>query len=319
MSTSTFEKLLQKILKRLREGITGLKGANVMGKIRKAILPVAGFGTRFLPATKAQPKEMLPVVDKPVVQYLVEEAVESGIEEVIFVTGRGKRAIEDHFDISFELEETLVEKSKHDLLESVHKISGLAKFSYVRQSMPLGDGHAVLQAAHVVGDEPVLVLFGDCIYDSLIPASKQLIETFNEYGFSVIGMSQVELSEVSKFGVIECVMLDKSTYKITKMIEKPKPEASNSRFVAVGKYIITPEIMNVLASMTSGNSGEIRLIDAFQILLEKNRPLYGKELQGEWLDTGDKFNFLKATIKLGLKHPEVGEKLREYLKELNVQ
>ena len=282
---------------------------NIMGKIRKAILPVAGFGTRFLPATKAQPKEMLPVVDKPVVQYLVEEAVESGIEEIIFVTGRGKRAIEDHFDISFELEETLVEKSRHELLASVRKISDLAKFSYVRQSMPLGDGHAILQAAHVVGDEPVLVLFGDCIYDSIIPASKQLIDTFQEYGHSVVGMSRVEFDEVSKFGVIEGAMLDKSTYEITKMIEKPKPGASSSNLAAVGKYIVTPEVMNILASMTNGNSGEIRLIDAFQILLENNRPLYGKELQGEWLDTGDKFNFLKATIKLGLKHPEVGKSL----------
>lgn len=290
-----------------------------MGKIRKAILPVAGFGTRFLPATKAQPKEMLPVVDKPVIQYLVEEAVESGIEEIIFVTGRGKRAIEDHFDISFELEETLVEKSRHELLASVRKISGLAKFSYVRQSMPLGDGHAVVQAAHVVGDEPVLVLFGDCIYDGIIPASRQLIDTFEKYGHSVVGMSRVEFDEVSKFGVIEGSLLGKLTYEITRMIEKPKPETSNSNLVAVGKYIITPEVMDILASMTSGNSGEIRLIDAFQVLLENNRPLYGKELQGEWLDTGDKFNFLKATIKLGLKHPEVGEKLRKYLKELNLE
>lgn len=289
-----------------------------MGKIRIAILPVAGFGTRFLPATKAQPKEMLPVVDKPVVQYLVEEAVESGIEEIIFVTGRGKRAIEDHFDISFELEETLVEKSKHDLLVSVRKVSELAKFSYVRQSMPLGDGHAVLQAAHIVRDEPVLVLFGDCIYDSKIPASKQLMDAFDEFGSSVIGMSSVELSEVSKFGVIEGSILDKSTYKITKMIEKPQPGASTSRHVAVGKYIITPEVMSILSTMTKGNSGEIRLIDAFQVLLERDRPLCGKELQGEWLDTGDKFNFLKATIKLGLKHPEVGEKLRAYLKDLKV-
>lgn len=290
-----------------------------MGRIRKAILPVAGFGTRFLPATKAQPKEMLPVVDKPVVQYLVEEAVESGIEEIIFVTGRGKRAIEDHFDTSFELEETLVEKSRLELLKSVRKISDLAKFSYVRQSMPLGDGHAVLQAAHVVGNEPVLVLFGDCIYDSVIPASKQLIDTFDEYGYSLVGMSRVERDEISKFGVIEGSLLDNSTYEITKLIEKPKPGVSNSNLVAVGKYIITPEVMDVLATMKCGNSGEIRLIDAFQILLENNSHLYGKELEGEWLDTGDKFNFIKATIKLGLKHPEVGEKLREYLKELNVR
>jgi UTP--glucose-1-phosphate uridylyltransferase len=162
-------------------------------------------------------------------------------------------------------------------------------------------------------------LFGDCIYDSIIPASKQLIDTFQEYGDSVIGMSQVEIDEVSKFGVIEGFMVDKSTYEITKLIEKPKSEEANSNLVAVGKYIITPEVMDILGSMDCGISGEIRLIDAFQILLDNNRRLYGKELQGEWLDTGDKFNFLKATIKLGLKHPEVGEKLRAYLKELNVR
>jgi UTP--glucose-1-phosphate uridylyltransferase len=287
-------------------------------KIRKAILPVAGFGTRFLPATKSQPKEMLPIVDKPVIQYLVEEAVDSGIEEVVFVTGRGKRAIEDHFDISFELEETLVEKNRHDLLESVHQISSLAKFSYVRQPMPLGDGHAVFQAYHVVGNEPALVLFGDCIYDGSIPASKQLIKVFQEYGCSIIGMSRVEMQEISKFGVIEGVSLDESTYEIKRMVEKPKPEEAMSNLVAVGKYIVTPEVMDILGSMKNGESGEIRLIDAFQILLKNNGRLYGKVLEGEWLDTGDKFNYIKATIKLGLKHPEIGEKLRKYLKELDI-
>lgn len=281
-------------------------------------MPVAGFGTRFLPATKAQPKEMLPIVDKPVVQYLVEEAVESGIEEIIFVTGRGKRAIEDHFDISFELEETLVEKSKHDLLAAVHGISELAKFSYVRQSMPLGDGHAVLQAAHIIRDEPVLVLFGDCIYDSSIPASKQLIECFDVYKKSVIGMSQVPMHEVSKFGVIECDAVERSVFKILRMVEKPKEHEARSNFVAVGKYIITPEIIDILSAMGHGNSGEIRLIDAFEILIEKGGTIYGKELEGDWLDTGDKFNFIKATIRLGLKHPEVGEKLRNYLAGLNI-
>ncbi|MFA6047605.1 MAG: UTP--glucose-1-phosphate uridylyltransferase GalU [Parcubacteria group bacterium] len=289
-----------------------------MKKVKKAILPVAGFGTRFLPATKSQPKEMLPVVDKPVIQYLVEEAVESGIEEIIFVTGRGKRAIEDHFDISFELEETLVEKNKQDLLEAVQKISNLAKFSYVRQPMPLGDGHAVLQAKHIVGDEPVLVLFGDCLYDSQVPASKQLIEVYEKYGDSVIGMSQVEKEEVSKFGVLEGIHLENHTYEIKGMVEKPKPEDAKSNLVAVGKYIITPEVMDILANMKHGKSGEIRLADAFSEMLENNRPLYGKELEGEWLDTGDKFNFIKASIHLGLKHPEIGEKLKEYLKKIKL-
>lgn len=285
-----------------------------MQKIRKAILPVAGFGTRFLPATKAQPKEMLPIVDKPVIQYLVEEAVASGIEEIVFVTGRGKRAIEDHFDTSYELEDTLVEKNKHDLLKEVTKIAKLAKFSYVRQPMPLGDGHALLQAAHIIGNEPALVIFGDCLYDSEVPASKQLIETYEKYGDSVIGLSEVKKEEVSNFGVIDGVKLDESTYEVKGMVEKPKPEEAPSNLVAVGKYIITPEVFEVLAGMQHGKSGEIRLADAFDIMLENNRPIYGKILEGEWLDTGDKFNFVKATIHMGLKHPEIGKKLQDYLK-----
>jgi len=290
-----------------------------MSKIKKAILPVAGFGTRFLPATKSQPKEMLPVVDKPVIQYLVEEAVASGIEEIIFVTGRGKRAIEDHFDISFELEETLVEKNKQDLLEAVQKISGLAKFSYVRQQMPLGDGHAILQAAHIIGNEPALILFGDCLYDSKVPASKQLIEVYEKYNDVVIGMANVEKEEVSKFGVLSGTRLENCTYEINKIVEKPKPEEAESTLVAVGKYIVTPEVMKILSEMKGGKSGEIRLADAFEIMLEKNMPIYGKELEGEWLDTGDKFNFIKATIHFGLKHQEVGEKLKKYIKGIIIK
>ncbi len=287
--------------------------------VKKAILPVAGFGTRFLPATKAQPKEMLPVVDKPVIQYLVEEAVASGIEEIIFVTGRGKRAIEDHFDVSYELEDTLVEKNKHDLLDAVRKISGIAKFSYVRQPVPLGDGHALLQAAHLVDDdESVLVIFGDCLYDSDVPASRQLIETYEKYHDPVIGLSEVAREDVSKFGVINGVPLDTLSYEVKGMVEKPRPEDAPSNLVAVGKYIITPEVFAVLASMKEGKSGEIRLADAFDRMLEQGRPLYGRKLTGEWLDTGDKFNFIKATIHLGLKHQEVGERLRAYLKTLTL-
>ncbi|PIR73670.1 MAG: UTP--glucose-1-phosphate uridylyltransferase [Candidatus Moranbacteria bacterium CG10_big_fil_rev_8_21_14_0_10_35_21] len=282
--------------------------------IKKAILPVAGFGTRFLPATKSQPKEMLPVVDKPVIQYLVEEAVASGIEEIIFVTGRGKRAIEDHFDVSYELEETLVEKNKQDLLAAVQKISGLARFSYVRQPMPLGDGHAILQAAHLIGDEPVAVIFGDCIYDSKVPAIKQLMETYEKYGDPVIGMSRISKEEVSKFGVLEGIDLGEKNFEIKNIVEKPNVEDAKSNLVAVGKYIITPEVMKILASMKSGKSGEIRLADAFDIMLAQKRPIYGKELEGEWLDTGNKLNFLKASIKLGLKHPEIGKKLKEFIK-----
>jgi UTP--glucose-1-phosphate uridylyltransferase len=286
-------------------------------KVKKAILPVAGFGTRFLPATKAQPKEMLPVVDKPVIQYLVEEAVAAGIEEIIFITGRGKRAIEDHFDVSYELEDTLVEKNKHELLEKVRNISNLAKFSYVRQSVPLGDGHALLQAAHLVDDdEPVLVMFGDCIYDSEVPAAKQLIDSYHKYQGPIIGMAEVEMSEVSNFGVLAGTPLDDSHWAITQMVEKPSVEDAPSNIVAPGKYIITRDVFDVLAGMSEGKSGEIRLADAFDIMLADEKPLYGKKLEGKWLDTGDKFNFLQATIELGLKHPEVGEKLRNYLQKL---
>jgi UTP--glucose-1-phosphate uridylyltransferase len=295
--------------------------SEVLGqKVKKAIFPVAGFGTRFLPATKAQPKEMLPIVDKPVVQYLVEEAVAAGIEEIIFVTGRGKRAIEDHFDVSYELETTLVEKNKHELLEVVKNISSLAKFSYVRQPIPLGDGHALLQAAHLVDDdESVLVIFGDCLYDSEVPAAKQLIDAYMEYKAPIIGLSEVALEDVSKFGVIGGEELNGGKdYRVTHMVEKPKPEDAPSRAVAVGKYIVTREVFETLAGMKSGKSGEIRLADAFDIMLEQGKPLYGRMLEGEWLDTGDKIGFLRATIHLGLKHPEVKDKLKAYLKQLSL-
>lgn len=288
-------------------------------KIKKAILPVAGFGTRFLPATKAQPKEMLPVVDKPVVQYLVEEAVASGIEEIIFVTGRGKRAIEDHFDVSYELEDTLVEKNKLDLLEAVQKIAGLAKFSYVRQPIPLGDGHALSQAAHLVDDdESVLVIFGDCIYDSHVPASAQLIEAFEEYRTPIVGLTDIPREEVSKFGVVAGDALNDRDIRIRSIVEKPTPEEAPSTIVAPGKYILTYDVFRTLSTMTGGESGEIRLVDAFNILLREGRGIHGRILEGEWFDTGDKFNFLKTTIHFGLKHPETGPRLREHLKRLNL-
>jgi UTP--glucose-1-phosphate uridylyltransferase len=287
-------------------------------QIKKAILPVAGFGTRFLPATKAQPKEMLPVVDKPAIQYLVEEAVAAGIEEIIFVTGRGKRSIEDHFDYSFELEYNLVEKNKHDLLKEIRKISSMAKFSYVRQPKPLGDGHAIACASHLIGDEPVLVMFGDSLYDSIVPPAQQLIDVFQKYNDPIIGLAEIPMEEVDKFGVIKGINLGKDIYEIKKIVEKPKKEKAPSNLAAVGKYIITPEVLNILGKMKSGASGEIRLVDAFNVMLKKNKPLYGKKLEGEWLDTGDKFNFIKATIKLGLKNKEIGAKLKFYLKNLKI-
>lgn len=288
-----------------------------MKAVKKAILPVAGFGTRFLPATKSMPKEMMPIVDKPVIQYLVEEAVSSGIEEIIFVTGRGKRAIEDHFDVSYELEDTLVEKNKKDLLQKVQDIPNLAKFSYVRQSMPLGDGHALLQAAHLVGDEPVLVMFGDCLYDSSVPSSKQLIDSFAKYQNPIIGLSEVAKKDVKKFGVIDGQKIEEDIFKVKEIIEKPEPEKAPSNLVAVGKYIINKKVFDILAEMKEGKSGEIRLADAFEILLEKDNDIYGKVLKGEWLDTGDILGFLKATMKMALKHEELNGDFRDFLKEIN--
>jgi UTP--glucose-1-phosphate uridylyltransferase len=287
-----------------------------MPKIKKAIFPVAGFGTRFLPATKAQPKEMLMIVDKPVIQYLVEEVVRAGIEEVIFVTGRGKRAIEDHFDYSFELEKTLVEKNKLDLVKKVQEIENLAKFSYVRQPIPLGDGHAVNCAAHLVGEnESVLVVFGDTLYDSDI--SRQVIEVWEKYGEPVIGLAEVPRSEVSKFGVIDGVDLGDGVYDIKKIVEKPTTSAATSNLVAVGIYVITPEVFAVLAKMKFGKSGEIRLADAFEKVLAQGRPIYGKKLSGEWLDTGNKFNFIKATLKVGLQDEEIGKDLQKLIDDLS--
>ena len=251
-----------------------------MRQITKAILPVAGFGTRFLPATKAQPKEMLPIVDKPAIQYIVEDAVSAGIKEIIFVTGRGKRAIEDHFDYSFELDKTLVEKNKLELVKEVRRISALAKFSYVRQPLPLGDGHALACAAHLVYDEPVLVMFGDTLYDAEEGPASQILKTFAKYGDPVIGLSAVPPSEVSKFGVIDGVAIDERIYEIKHFIEKPSPSEAPSNLVAVGVYVLTPEVLSWLTTMKPGPSGELRLADAFQQMLAHDRPLYGQEFNG---------------------------------------
>jgi len=286
-------------------------------KITKAILPVAGFGTRFLPATKAQPKEMLSVVDKPVVQYIVEELVESGIKDIIFVTGRGKRALEDHFDISYELEDTLQQKNKTELMEIIKHIPHLARFTYVRQKTPKGDGDAILQAAHLIGNEPVVVVFGDCLYDSKVPPTKQLIASYKKYHAPIVGLAEIDPSEVSKFGVADGKKIDKDHILISKFVEKPKQDEAPSNLVACGRYVITPETFRILEGIQKDND-EVRLADAFNVMLEKNKKLYGRIFEGEWLDTGDKFNFLKATIHFGLKHPEVGEKLRKYLKGLSL-
>lgn len=288
-----------------------------MQKIKKAILPVAGFGTRFLPATKAQPKEMLPVVDKPIIQYLVEEAVAAGIEEIIFVTGRGKRAIEDHFDSSFELEHTLVEKNKLGLLDEIYGIAKLAKFTFVRQPRPLGDGDAILKARHLIGDEPCAVLFGDDLVDSEKPCIGQLMDVFEEYNSPVVALQEVPREDVSKFGVVDAVKTGERAYKIKDLIEKPSVEEAPSNLIIVGKYIITPDVFDELENLKPGKTGEILLADALKALLPK-KAVYGCEFEGKRYDCGSKLGFLKATVEFALKHKELNGNFREYLKGLEL-
>jgi UTP--glucose-1-phosphate uridylyltransferase len=285
--------------------------------VTKAIFPVAGFGTRFLPATKAQPKEMLPIVDKPVIQYLVEEAVAAGIKDIIMVTGRGKRVIEDHFDTSFELEYTLVEKEKHALLEEVRNISKLANFVYVRQPKPLGDGHAILCARNLIGDEPCAVLFGDDIIDGPKPAIKQLIEAYNETGASVIGLQEIDKKDSASYGMIGGNPLQNGLYEVNQLVEKPKPENAPSNLAVIGKYIITPEVFDCIEKGGRSQGGELRLIDGFEQLL-KTQKIYAKILEGRRYDTGQKIGLLQANIDFALKHPELGPELKAYLKSLHL-
>lgn len=286
-------------------------------KIKKAIFPVAGYGTRFLPATKAQPKEMLPIVDKPVIQYLVEEAVASGIEQIIFITGRGKRAIEDHFDHCFELEHNLVEKGKTELLKEVQRISKLAKFAYVRQPVPRGDGDAILQAKELVGNEPCAVMFGDDLISSKIPALKQLIDVFEKYHSSVIALEQVAKEKVSSYGVISGQKIEDRLYKINDVVEKPEVENAPSDLIIIGKYIITPEVFETLSEVKVPENQELRLADAFKFLAKQGQAIYGCQFEGTRYDCGSKLGFIKAAIDFGLMHPELKDELGEYLKNYN--
>ncbi|MBI2473439.1 UTP--glucose-1-phosphate uridylyltransferase GalU [Candidatus Uhrbacteria bacterium] len=283
-------------------------------KIRKAIIPVAGMGTRFLPASKAQPKEMLAVVDKPVIQYIVEEAVASGIEEIIFVTAIGKRAIEDHFDRNFELEYRLEQKNKISELDIVKQIGKLAHFAFVRQTKPLGDGHAVLSALPFIDQhEPVAVLFGDDIIDAQRPALAQLIDIYETYGDPVIALQKVPKKEVSRFGVIGGKRLNPNVWEINQFVEKPEVEKAPSDLIVIGRYILTPEIFELLPQQAAGKDGEIRLADAFITRLEQGKALYGCKFEGIRYDCGSKLGFLKAQVELGLKHPEIGSELKRYL------
>ncbi len=286
-----------------------------MQKIRKCIIPAAGFGTRFLPATKAQPKEMLPIVDKPVIQYLVEEAVSAGITDIIIVTGRGKRSIEDHFDMSFELEKTLVEKGKIKELAEVEKVSNLARIAYVRQPIPRGDGDALLRARALIGDEPCLVLFGDDLIRWEKTGAEQLVAAFEKYQSPIIALEKVSDKRVSSYGIIESLIIDGRIHEVTKFLEKPKPEETSSRLWVIGKYIITPEVFDSLEQSGSSASkdGEIRLADAFERMVRDGKKVYGLEMEGERYDTGDKFGFLKATIDYALAREDLGPQLMEFL------
>lgn len=289
-----------------------------MKKVRKAIIPAAGLGTRFLPATKAQPKEMLPIVDKPTIQYIIEEAVASGIEDIIVVTGRGKRAIEDHFDKSYELEETLAKKEKWDLLQEVQNISDLANIHYIRQKEPKGLGHAIACASRFIGDEPFAVLLGDDIVHSPgNPALKQLINVYERFNSSVIGVQQVPEDDVSKYGIISVNSgeIEKGVFRIDDLVEKPDRSKAPSNYAIMGRYILRPEIFYVLDKVTPGAGGEIQLTDAIKLLNEQ-QIVVAHNFEGKRHDVGDKFGFIKATIEFALERDDLRDSVMEYLKEL---
>ena len=291
-------------------------------EIRKAVLPVAGLGTRFLPATKAQPKEMLPIVDKPLVQYAVEEVASSGIHNVVFVTGRGKNAIEDHFDVSFELEHQLAGKGKEQLLKLVRSISGLLQVTYVRQKNPLGLGHAILVAKDLVGDEPFAVLLSDDVIDAPVPCLRQMMDVFAQYGRSVVAIQRVPRKAVSSYGIIKGRAvsdqnLNGRLFRIEDMVEKPLPSEAPSNLAIIGRYILTPAIFHELAATRRGAGAEIQLTDAIRHLLSKE-PVYGYLFEGRRYDAGDKLGFLQATVELALKRADLGKPFRSYLKSLKV-
>jgi len=282
--------------------------------VRKAILPAAGLGTRFLPATKASPKEMLPLVDKPLIQYAVEEAVASGIEDIIVVTGRGKRAIEDHFDRSVELEENLKGNGKGQLLSQIRHISNLANFCYVRQSEALGLGHAVLCAQHLIGDEPFAVILGDEIIDAPVPGLAQLIHTFKKKGGAVIGVQEVPHHEVNRYGIVSPRTVREGLHQVQDLVEKPSPSDAPSDLAVIGRYVLPPEIFFILRKTKPGKQGEIQLTDALKELARKS-PMYALEIQGQRYDAGNKLGFLIATVEFALKNPSLGQDFGEYLRQ----
>jgi UTP--glucose-1-phosphate uridylyltransferase len=295
--------------------------AQVKTAIRKAVFPAAGLGTRFLPATKAQPKEMLPLVDKPIIQYGVEEALASGVSNIILVTGRGKNAIEDHFDVSVELETFLDARGKKEQLEEVRKISNLINFAYVRQGEPLGLGHAVLVTEELVGDEPFAVILGDDVIDADPPALRQMIDVFNQVGGPVLAVERVPRDEVSAYGVVaidETASLPRGVFKVKDLVEKPSKEEAPSDLAIIGRYILTPDIFASLRETAKDRTGEIQLTNGLRHLL-KSRPIYACEIKGERHDTGNKLGFLKAVVYFALRRPDLSGPFAEYLRSVSVQ
>jgi UTP--glucose-1-phosphate uridylyltransferase len=282
-------------------------------KVRKAIIPAAGLGTRFLPATKAQPKEMLPIVDKPTIQYIIEEAVASGIEEILIITGRSKRAIEDHFDKSVELELELKSKHKDDLLQQVEYISNLAEIYYIRQKEPKGLGHAISCARTFVGNEPFAVMLGDDVVDNDVPCLKQLIDVFDEYKTTVLGVQEVAPENVDKYGIVKGMHIENGVYKVKDLIEKPEVGKAPSNVAILGRYIITPKIFEILENTAPGKNGEIQLTDALKELVSQEA-MYAYTFKGKRYDVGDKLGFLQATVEFALKRDDLKEQFLSYLK-----
>ncbi|SDO06305.1 UTP--glucose-1-phosphate uridylyltransferase GalU [Alkalicoccus daliensis] len=292
-----------------------------MVKVRKAIIPAAGLGTRFLPATKAQPKEMLPIVDKPTIQYIVEEAIASGIEDIIIISGRGKRAIEDHFDTSYELEETLRRKEKTALLEEVQAISNLANIHYIRQKEAKGLGHAISCAKHFIGDEPFAVLLGDDIVNSNgTPCLKQLVDVFERYNSSVVGVQPVADEDVSKYGIVspKSSEIEPGVIHVNDLVEKPAVEDAPSNYAIMGRYVLRPEIFEILENLPPGSGNEIQLTDAIKKLNETQIVL-AYEFSGKRYDVGDKFGFVKATVDFALERGDLKEDVLAYLKEVTAK
>ncbi|WJQ07014.1 UTP--glucose-1-phosphate uridylyltransferase GalU [Geobacillus stearothermophilus] len=285
-----------------------------MKKVRKAIIPAAGLGTRFLPATKAMPKEMLPIVDKPTIQYIVEEAIASGIEDIIIVTGKGKRAIEDHFDNAFELEQNLIQKGKYDLLEKVKEPSKV-DIHYIRQKEPKGLGHAVWCARNFIGDEPFAVLLGDDIVQADPPCLKQLIDQYEQTLSSVIGVKQVPDNETHRYGIIDPSEQNGRRYQVRQFVEKPAPGTAPSNLAIMGRYILTPEIFLFLEKQEAGAGGEIQLTDAIQKLNEIQR-VFAYEFEGKRYDVGEKLGFIKTTIEFALQHDELREDLIQFMEKI---